>query len=42
MNGKKFVILFVGLMIISSVFVSVWMKEGYDSRPRIQIEEPKK
>lgn len=42
MSGKKFVILFLGLTVISGALISVWMKKGYDSRPQIQIENEKK
>jgi len=42
MNGKKFVILFVGLIIVSGTLLSLWIKSGYDSRPHVQIEEQKK
>lgn len=42
MNGKKFVILFVGLTLISGALISLWIKKGYDSRPKIKIEEEKK
>lgn len=39
MNGKKFVVLFMILIIISAVGVSLWMKQGYDSRPNINIKQ---
>lgn len=42
MNGKKFVIFFVGLIIVSGTVASILMKKGYDSRPQIPIEAPKK
>lgn len=42
MNGKKFVFLFLGITIISAVLISLWIKNGYETRPQIQIEEEKK
>ena len=42
MNGKKFVILFVGLALITGAAASVWIKHGYDTRPMIKIEDEKK
>lgn len=42
MNGKKFVIWFLGVTVFSGALVSLWMKQGYDTRPNIQIEQPKK
>ncbi len=42
MNGKKFVILFVAVTLVSGAFISLWMKQGYETRPQIKIEEEKK
>jgi Na+-transporting methylmalonyl-CoA/oxaloacetate decarboxylase gamma subunit len=38
MNGKKFVYLFLILIIVSAIGISAWMKQGYDSRPNINIK----
>ena len=42
MSGKKFVFIFLGIMAVSSVFLAIWIKQGYDTRPLIKIEDEKK
>ncbi len=42
MNGKKFTLIFVALIIVTGTAASLWLKQGYDSRPKIKIEEEKK
>ncbi len=42
MNGKKIVICFVVVTAVTGVFLSLWIKKGYDSRPDVKIEEEKK
>lgn len=42
MNGKKFVIYFLILIAVTAVTVGIWIKQGYDSRPQIEIKEPVK
>lgn len=42
MNGKKFVMIFVGLIFVFGAAASIWMKHAYDTRPNIKIEEIKK
>ncbi len=42
MSGRKFVILFLSITLISGIALSLWIKRGYESRPLIKIEEEKK
>ncbi|MEQ1723063.1 MAG: hypothetical protein ABL930_07785 [Pseudobdellovibrio sp.] len=42
MNGKKFMIYFVGSMILTSIAFCIWIKQAYDTRPIIKIEDVKK
>ena len=42
MNGKKFTLIFVVLTIVTGALASLWVKQGYDSRPKIKIEDEKK
>lgn len=42
MSGKKFVVVFLGLILVSGVFLSLWIKHGYESRPLIKVEDEKK
>ncbi len=42
MNGKKFVVYFLLAIAMTSVAISVWIKQGYDSRPDVKIENPVK
>jgi len=42
MNGKKFVIYFVAAMILTGAGISLWIKQAYESRPKIEIKEPAK
>ncbi len=42
MSGKKFVIVFLSLVVVSGVLLSFWIKRGYETRPLIKIEEEKK
>ena len=37
MKGKKFVVIFLALIIVTAVALSLWIKQGYDTRPAIQI-----
>ena len=39
MNGKKFVIYFLLATAVTAVAISLWIKQGYDSRPNIKIEQ---
>lgn len=41
MDGKKFVVLFTVLATLTSVAFCVMMKQAYDTRPIIKIEEKK-
>lgn len=42
MNGKKFVMYFMALIILTGIGISLWIKQGYDSRPEVKIEESAK
>lgn len=42
MNGKKFVIYFLLSIAVTAVTVGIWIKQGYASRPQIEIKEPVK
>lgn len=42
MNGKKFVMYFVVLITITGIAISLWIKQAYETRPQIKIEEPAK
>ncbi len=39
MNGKKFVIYFLLGTALTAVAISLWIKQVYDSRPNIKIEQ---
>jgi hypothetical protein len=39
MNGKKFTIVFVGFVVVTGVLLCVWMKDGYNTRPKVQVIE---
>lgn len=39
MDGKKFVMYFVAAAILTSIGLCLWIKQGYDSRPQVKIEE---
>lgn len=41
MNGKKFVWLFTAVATVTSIAFCVMMKQAYDTRPIIHIEEKK-
>ncbi len=41
MNGKKFVVVFLAVTAVVGILTCVWIKAGYDSRPKIPIEQPK-
>lgn len=41
MSGKKFIIYFAVATVLTSLLIGAWMKQGYDTRPKIQIEQPK-
>lgn len=38
MSGKKFIGLFLILIVVSAIGLAVWIKQGYDSRPAAQVE----
>jgi hypothetical protein len=43
MNGKKVVFIFSTIVLVSAVAISLWIKQGYESRPQITfVEEEKK
>lgn len=42
MNGKKFVVYFLLTIAVTAVAIGFWIKQGYDSRPLVKIEEPVK
>ena len=42
MEGKKFIVLFTGAVVITSIGIGIWIKQGYDTRPNIKIETEKK
>lgn len=42
MQGRKFTILFLLLIAVSGVGASLWIKQAYDTRPIIKIEEKPK
>ena len=42
MSGKKFLPLFLVVILITAAFLAVWIKQGYDNRPKIKIEEENK
>ncbi len=42
MNGKKFVMIFVGVTIICGILTTIWFKNAYDTRPRVQIDTKQK
>jgi hypothetical protein len=43
MNGKKVVICFLIAVIITGATLALWIKQGYESRPKnVNIEEEKK
>jgi hypothetical protein len=35
MSGKKFILLFSVVTIISAVGISLWIKHGYETRPEL-------
>jgi hypothetical protein len=41
MAGKKFITLFLGLIVISAIGLTIWIKQGYDSRPAASVESDK-
>lgn len=41
MSGKKFVWVFTALATVTAIAFCVMMKQAYDTRPNIQIEEKK-
>ena len=41
MNGKKVVVYFLLAVAVTAVFLGLWIKQGYDSRPLMPIEEKK-
>lgn len=38
MAGKKFISLFLGLIVVSAIGLVLWIKQGYDSRPAAKVE----
>lgn len=38
MSGKKFVAVFLFLIVISAIGLVAWIKQGYDSRPAAKVE----
>lgn len=41
MSGKKIILYFAVATVLTSVLIGAWMKHGYDTRPKIQIEQSK-
>lgn len=39
MNGRKFVIYFVAVMILTGAGLSLWIKQAYSTRPKVEIAE---
>lgn len=42
MDGKKVTLVFLVLTILTGMLVVVWMKQGYDNRPKVTTPEEKK
>ena len=42
MNGKKVTLVFLVLTILTGMMLAVWMKQGYENRPKEQIEKEEK
>lgn len=40
MNGKKFVMYFVVVTVLTAIGLYFGIKNGYETRPAIKIEEP--
>ncbi len=38
MSGKKFISIFLVIMVVSAVGLSLWIKQGYDSRPAAKVD----
>ena len=39
MSGKKFMLWFVVSIVVTSVGISAWIKQGYDTRPNIEQQK---
>lgn len=42
MNGKKVTLVFLVITIMTGILLAVWMKQGFDNRPKIPATEEKK
>ncbi len=42
MNGKKFTLIFIALVLVTGIAASLWVKQGYETRPHVKIEDEKK
>lgn len=38
MNGKKFVLYFMVVTLLTSVGIGLWIKQAYDSRPNLEYK----
>jgi hypothetical protein len=39
MSGKKFMVWFAVSIVITSIGIVAWMKQGYDTRPNIEQQQ---
>lgn len=39
MSGKKFILWFTVSVVVTSIGVSAWIKQGYDTRPNIEQQK---